>query len=114
MKQFIILFVAVAFICTAAYGQVEEGASQSQAFPFDHEQVLYRLADLKPFKIEKGEFEQAGYSFLVTQEEFRNSLMLLIKEKEKVDEIMAQFNIPANLNVFPSFPRFRLLPRSEW
>jgi hypothetical protein len=95
MKQFIILFVAVAFICIAAYGQGEEGASQSKAFPFDHEQVLYRLAALKPFKIAKEEFEQAGYSFLVTQEEFRNSLMLLIKKKEKVDEIMASFDTAA-------------------
>jgi hypothetical protein len=94
MKQFIILFVAVAFICTAAYGQGEEGASQSQALHFDQDKLLKRFADLKPFKAEKGETD-SGHAFAVTQEEFRNSLMLLIKEKEKVDEIMAQFDSAA-------------------
>ena len=94
MKQFIILFVAVAFICTAAYSQGEEGASQPTAFHFDQDQLLKRFADLKPFKAEEGETD-SGHAFAVTQEEFRNSLLLLIKEKEKVDEVMAKFDSAA-------------------
>jgi hypothetical protein len=89
MKQFVVLLIAIAFICTAAYGQVEERASQSTAFHFDHGKVLNRLADLKPFKSEKGEYEQEKSSFLVTQEEFRSSLTFLAQEK--ADEIMKDF-----------------------
>lgn len=89
MKQFIILFVTVAFICTVAYGQVEEGTSQSTAFHFDQDQLLNRLAALKPFKPDKGEHEQANYSFLVTREEFRSSLTFLAQEK--ADEVMEDF-----------------------
>ena len=95
MKTLFIIFAAVAFICTAAYGQGEEGVSQSSSFHFDQDRLLNRFFDLKPFKSEKGEYEQEGHSFLVTQEEFRNSLILLINEKEKVDEIMAQFDSAA-------------------
>jgi hypothetical protein len=90
MKTFSILFVAIAFICTAAYGLGEEGASQSTAFHFDHGQVLNRLASLKPFKPDKGEYEQEGSSFLVTQEEFRNSLTFLAEER--ADEVMEDFS----------------------
>ena len=86
-----ILFMVVAFICTAAYGQAEEATSQPTAFQFDQDQLLNRLADLKPFKSEKGEFEQERSSFLVTREDFRSSLALLIKEQTKIDEIMANF-----------------------
>lgn len=92
MKTLIILLVLIASVCTAVYGQGEEKASQSTAFHFDHEQVLNRLAALKPFKSDKGEYEQERDSFLITQEDFRNSLILLIKEKEKVDEVMAHFD----------------------
>jgi hypothetical protein len=90
MKQIVVLLVAIACICTAAFAQVEEGTSQPSAFHFDHERVLNRLADLKPFKTEEGETD-SGHAFAVTQEEFRNSLILLIKEGEKVDEVMANF-----------------------
>jgi len=89
MKTLFMLFVAVAFICTAAYGQVEEGASQSTAFHFDHGKVLNRFAALKPFKSDQGEYEQARDSFLVTQEDFRSSLILL--SQERADEIMKDF-----------------------
>lgn len=88
MKQFIILLVAIASICSAAYGQVEEGVSQSPAFQFDQEQLLSRFAALEPFKPEKGE-NDSGYAFVVTQEDFRNSLIFL--SKEKIDEVMANF-----------------------
>jgi hypothetical protein len=95
MKTFFIIAVTVSFICTAAYGQGDKGASQTTAFPFDQDQLLKRFSALTPFKTEKGEYEQAGYSFLVTQKDFRSSLTLLIKEKEKIDEIMAQFDSAA-------------------
>ena len=91
MKQFIFLMVAIITRCTAAYGQVGEGVAQSPAFQFDQDQLLNRLADLKPFKPEKGEIEQEQSSFLVTREDFRSSLALLIKEQTKIDEIMANF-----------------------
>ena len=91
MKTFGILFMVVACICIAAYGQVEEGVSQPTAFQFDQDRLMNRLADLKPFKSEKGEFEQERSSFLVTREDFRSSLALLIKEQTKIDEIMANF-----------------------
>lgn len=89
MKAFFILFVAVSFICTAAYGQVEEGDSQPTAFQFDQDQLLNRLADLKPFKSDQGGYEQERDSFLVTQEDFRSSLILL--SQERADEIMKDF-----------------------
>lgn len=89
MKQFVVLLIAIACICTAAYGQVEEGDSQPMAFHFDHAKVLNRLATLKPFKSEKGEYEQEKSSFLVTQEEFRSSLTFLAQER--ADEIMKDF-----------------------
>jgi hypothetical protein len=89
MKTFGILFMVVACICIAAYGQVEEGVSQPTAFQFDQDRLMNRLADLKPFKSEKGEFEQERSSFLVTQEDFRSSLILL--SQERADEIMKDF-----------------------
>jgi hypothetical protein len=89
MKQFMVLLVAIVTMCTAAYGQGEEGTSQSTAFHFDHGQVLNRLAALKPFKTEKSEYEQERSSFLVTQEEFRSSLTFLAQER--ADEIMEDF-----------------------
>ena len=89
MKAFFILLAAVSFICTAAYSQVDEGVSQPTAFHFDHEQVLNRLAALKPFKSDQGEYEQERDSFLVTQEDFRSSLILL--SQERADEIMKDF-----------------------
>jgi hypothetical protein len=90
MKQFCVFLVTIITICLAAYGQGEEGASQSTAFHFDHDQVLKRLADLKPFKSDQGEYEQARDSFLVTQEDFRSSLILL--SQERADEIMKDFS----------------------
>jgi hypothetical protein len=88
MKQFIVLLVAIITISTAAYGQVEKQASQTTAFNFDQEQLLNRLAALKPFKPEKGE-SASGYAFIVTQEDFRDSLIFL--SKEKIDEVMGNF-----------------------
>lgn len=88
MKQFCVLLVAIAFICTAAYGQAEEGTAQSPAFQLDQDQLLNRLATLKPFKSEEGESE-SGYAFVVTQEDFRNSLIFL--SKEKIDAVMGNF-----------------------
>jgi hypothetical protein len=88
MKQFIVLFVVFASICTAAYGQVAEGTSQPTVFTFDQDQLLNRLASLKPFKSERGESEP-GYAFVVTQEEFKKSLIFL--SKEKVDAVMENF-----------------------
>jgi heme-degrading monooxygenase HmoA len=76
------------FICTAAYGQVEEGASPSATFQFDHDQLLSRFANLKPFKPGRDERE-LGYAFVVTQEDFKNSLIFL--PKEKIDEVMEGF-----------------------
>ena len=111
MKTLIILLVFITSVCTAVYGQGEEEASQSTVFHFDHEQVLNRLAALKPFKTDKGEFEQERDSFLVTQEDFRNSLILLIKEKEKVDEVMANFNSAA---AFAFKSNTQLLTLMQW
>ena len=111
MKTLYILFVAVAFICTTAYGQIEEGGAQPTAFHFDHEQVLNRLAALKPFKTEKGEYEQEGHSFLVTQEDFRSSLVLLIKEQAKIDEIMANFR---NAFAFSFKSGTKFLTLTQW
>jgi rRNA-processing protein FCF1 len=88
MKTLIVLLVLIVSICTAAYGQVEETSSQSSAFHFDQDQLLDRLATLKPFTPDKGEPEP-GYAFFVQQEEFRNSLIFLAKEK--VDEVMEDF-----------------------
>jgi hypothetical protein len=88
MKQFCFLLVAVITMCTAAYGQGEGGASQSPAFHFDQEHLLNRLAALKPFKSDKGEAE-SKYAFVVTQEEFRKSLIFL--SKEEVDVAMDGF-----------------------
>jgi hypothetical protein len=88
MRQFIVLLIVFAAICTTAYGQVEEGTSQSTALNFDQDQLLNRLAALKPFKPEKGESE-SGYVFVVTQEEFKKSLVFL--SKEKVDEVIEGF-----------------------
>jgi hypothetical protein len=89
MKAFFILFVAVFCICTAAYGQGEEGASPSTVFAFNQGQLVNRLATLKPFKPDKGEYEQERSSFLVTQEEFRSSLTFLAQES--VAEVMEKF-----------------------
>jgi hypothetical protein len=111
MKQFIVLLVVFTSICTAAYGQGEEGTSQSPAFHFDHGQVLDRLATLKPFKTEKGEYEQEGSSFLVTQEDFRSSLVLLIKEQAKIDEIMANFR---NAFAFSFKSGTKFLTLTQW
>jgi hypothetical protein len=111
MKTFGILFMVIACICTAAYSHGEEGTSQPVAFPFDQDQLLNRLADLKPFKSEKGEFEQERSSFLVTQDDFRNSLVLLIKEQEKVDEIMAHFS---NAAAFSFKNGTQLLTLMQW
>ena len=90
MKYCCVLLVLFASICTAAYGQAENGASQSSAFQFDQDQLLNRLAALKAFKTDKSE-AGSEYAFVVTQEDFRSSLVLLIKEQEKVDKIMANF-----------------------
>lgn len=88
MKQFIILLVIIVSICTAPYGQGEEGTSPSTVFQFDHNRLLNRLAGLKPFKPEKGESE-AGNAFIVTPAEFRKSLLFL--SEEKADGVMEGF-----------------------
>ena len=88
MKQCCVLLALLAFICAAVYGQAEEGASQSAAFQFDHDQLLARLATLKPFKPDHGESE-AGYAFVVTREDFQSSLIFL--SEGKIDEVMDDF-----------------------
>lgn len=88
MKAFCVLLVAIITMCTAAYGQGEEGVSQSPALQLNQDQLLNRLATLKPFKPDKGEAE-SEYAFVVTQEEFRKSLVFL--SKENVDEAMKGF-----------------------
>jgi hypothetical protein len=92
MKQCIVVLVAMVTLCTTAYGQGEEGASQSPApaLQFDQDQLLIRLATLKPFKPDKGQF-QPGDAFVVNQEDFRSSLSFL--SEEKVDQIMENFGI---------------------
>ena len=110
MKQFIVLLVAIITFCTAVYGQVEEGASQPTALNFDEDQLLDRLAAIKPFKPEEGE-TSSGYAFVVTQEQFRNSLILLIKEKEKVDEVMADF---VSAVALPFKDNTQLLTLTQW
>ena len=88
MKPIYVLLVAIITMCTAAYGQVGEEGARSPAFQFDQDQLLKRLAALKPFKTDKGEVE-SRYAFIVTQEEFRKSLIFL--SQEKVDEAMEGF-----------------------
>jgi len=88
MRRFFVLLVAIAAICTAAYGQGEEGVSRSTAFQFDQDQLLNRLAALKPFRPDKGE-PGPGNAFVVTHEEFRKSLLFL--SEEKADEVMEGF-----------------------
>jgi len=88
MKQFIILLVIIVSLCTAPYGQGEEGAAQSTAFQIDQNRLLNRFADLKPFKPDKGE-PGPGNAFVVTSEEFRKSLLFL--SEEKADEVMESF-----------------------
>jgi len=89
MKTFIILLVAIASVCTAAYGQVEKGDSQPTGFNLDQDQLLRRLATLKPFTPDT-EGSEPGHAFVVTQEEFRNSLTFL--SEEKIDELMEKFD----------------------
>jgi len=108
MKQFIVLLIVFASICTAAYGQVEETPSQPTAFPFDQDRLLNRLASLKPFKPDKGESE-SGYAFVVTHEEFRNSLIFL--PKEKIDGVMEGF-VSAAAFSFKSNTQFLML--TQW
>jgi hypothetical protein len=110
MKQFIFLLVVIITFCTTVYGQVEEGVSQSQAFHFDQDQLLNHLAALEPFKPEKGG-EQEGSSFLVTQEDFRSSLVLLTKEQAKVDEIMINFR---NAFAFSFKSGTKFLTLTQW
>jgi hypothetical protein len=92
MRNIFCLLFILATLCTAAYGQEEEGASQSPApaLQFDQDQLLIRLATLKPFKPDKGQF-QPGDAFVVNQEDFRSSLSFL--SEEKVDQIMENFGI---------------------
>jgi hypothetical protein len=108
MRKILCLLVMLATISTAVYGQVEEGASQPTAFHFDQDQLLDRLAALKPFKPEKGESEP-GYAFVVTQEEFRNSLVFLAEEK--ADEVMVGF-VSAAAFSFKSDTQFLML--TQW
>jgi hypothetical protein len=111
MKTFSIFFIVIVCICTAVYGQGEEGVSQPTAFHFDQDQLLKRLTDLKPFKPEKGEYKQEGYTFLVTQEDFRSSLVLLINEQAKIDEIMAHFR---NAFAFSFKSGTKFLTLTQW
>lgn len=108
MKQFIILLVVIAAICTVAYGQDEKGASQSAVFSFDQEQLLNRFSALEPFKPEKGE-TGSGHAFIVTQEDFRNSLLFL--SKEKIDEVMEGF-VNAEAFSFKNDTQFLML--TQW
>jgi hypothetical protein len=109
MKTFLILFVACALICTSAYCQVEEGDSQSPSFHFDQDQLFSRLAAIKPFKTGQGENEQAGHSFLVTQEQFRKSLIFLAKER--VAEVMEKFG---SAMAFSFRDNTQLLMLTQW
>jgi hypothetical protein len=92
MRNIFCLLFILATLCTAAYGQdAEEGAqSPASAFQFDQDQLLIRLATLKPFTPDKGQ-SQSGYTFIVTQEDFRNSLSFL--PEERVDQIMESFGV---------------------
>jgi heme-degrading monooxygenase HmoA len=109
MRKILCLLVMLATIGTAAYGQVDEGTSQPTALNFDQDQLLNRLAALKPFKPEKGESE-SGYAFVVTQEEFKKSLVFL--SKEKVDEVIEGF-VSATAFSFKSDTQFLMLTRWE-
>ncbi|MBN1253675.1 MAG: hypothetical protein JXA50_00160 [Deltaproteobacteria bacterium] len=92
MRKILCLLIMLVTLCTAAYGQDEEEGSQSPApaLQFDQDQLLIRLATLKPFKPDKGQ-SQPGYTFVVTQEDFRNSLNFLADER--VDQIMENFGV---------------------
>ena len=92
MRRIFCLLVILATLCTVAYGQDEEGGAQSPApaFQFDQDQLLIRLATLKPFKPDKDQ-SLPGYTFVVTQEDFRSSLNFLAEER--VDQIMENFGV---------------------
>jgi len=90
MRQFFVLLGLLTLIGTAIYGQAQEQAPPFAVTRFDKDQLLNRLAVLKPFQTEKGK-TGAGYAFAVTAEEFKKSLLLL--PPEKTDEVMKSFGM---------------------
>jgi hypothetical protein len=90
MRKIFCLLASLTIIGTAAYGQVQEQAPPFAMAQFDKDQLLSRLATLKPFLSENGKAGM-GYAFSVTKEEFRNSLLFLAPEK--VNEVMNDFGM---------------------
>ncbi len=90
MRRFFVLLVLLTIIGAAAYGQVGEQAAQFPITTFDKDQLVNRLAVLKPFQSEKGG-AGPGYSFSVNKEEFKNSLNSL--SEGKADEVMKDFGM---------------------
>jgi hypothetical protein len=90
MRKILCLLVLLTIIGTAVYSQAEEQTLPFAVVNFDKDQLLNRLATLKPFQSEKGG-AGLGYAFSVTKEEFRNSLAFLAQEK--TEEMMKDFGM---------------------
>lgn len=79
-----------ASVFITAYAQCEELVLPFAITQFDKDQLLDRLAMLKPFQPGKGGAGQRS-AFAVTKEEFRNSLLFL--SPEKTDGVMKDFGM---------------------
>jgi hypothetical protein len=105
MRKFLVLFVLLTLIGLATAGHTEE---QAPASTFDKDKLLERLADVKPFQLEKGG-AGSGYAFFVKKEEFRESLLFLAPEK--VDGVMKDFGMAAAFS-FKNNTQFLIL--TQW
>jgi hypothetical protein len=92
MKTFFVFLILLAIIGGATYGQAQDQAVSFAVTPFDRDQVLSRLAVLKPFQSGKGG-GGSGYALSVTKEEFRKSLIFL--PPEQTDAVMKDFGMAA-------------------
>jgi hypothetical protein len=90
MKIFMIIFIILAFVCPAVYGQSEKQTAPTATALIDKDKLLERLAVFKPFQSEKGG-PGLGYAFFVTKEEFKDDLLFLAQEK--VDTVMNDFTM---------------------
>ena len=90
MRHFFVLLVLLSLIGATTSGPAQEQAAPFAVAQFDKDRLLNRLADLKPFQAEKAG-TVPGYTFPVTKEEFRNSLLFL--SPERTDEVMDAFGM---------------------
>jgi hypothetical protein len=90
MRIFMILFIILAFVCPSVYGQSEKQTAPGATAPIDKEQLLERLAALKPFQSEKGG-PGLGYALFASKEEFKESLLFI--PRDKADAVMKDFGM---------------------